>query len=66
VSDALIWSDDSYSAERLEAAHAGSKSAMLRVQGMKIRALIDPPKRVTGTFPFPGHRTCAEWYSACS
>lgn len=59
----LIWKDDTYAAERLEAAIAGSKSAILRVQGIKIRAQMDPPTQMDLSlrFPFPGHRTVAEW-----
>jgi hypothetical protein len=60
--DDFPWKDDSYAAHRLEAAIAGSKSAILRVQGMKIRALLDPPTQIAiRPFPYPGHRTCAEW-----
>jgi hypothetical protein len=58
----LIWGDDSYKAHRLEAALEGSKNAALRVQGMKIRALLSPPTQIEiRPFPYPGHRTCAEW-----
>lgn len=59
----LIWTDDSYAAHRLEEAIAASESAILRVQGMKIRAALNPPTQIDLTlrFPYAGHRTCAEW-----
>lgn len=34
-----------------------------RLQGMKIRAKLDPPRAATGGFPYPA-RTCAEWTRA--
>lgn len=66
IGSELVWDDDSYAAHRLEAAIAGSKEAMLRVQGMKARAIADPPTQidVNQRFPYPGHRTCAEWMAA--
>lgn len=59
----LIWSDDSYGAHRLEAAIAGSKSATLRVQGIKAATAANPPTQINldQRFPYPGHRTCADW-----
>lgn len=40
-----------------------SDCARARVQGMKIRAKLDPPRAATGGFPYPA-RTCAEWHRA--
>lgn len=39
---------------------AASALAIARVQGMKIAAMVDPPRAATGGFPYPA-RTCAEW-----
>jgi hypothetical protein len=44
---------------RLARAQRDSEAAKARVQGMKLRAQLDPPRAATGGFPYPG-RTCAE------
>jgi hypothetical protein len=58
----LVWLDDSYAGHRLEAAIAESKKAIVRVQGMKVRAILHPPTQIDlrARFPYSG-RTCAEW-----
>lgn len=45
---------------RRNQAKKGSGLALARLQGMKLRARLDPPRAAVGTFPYP-HRTCAEW-----
>jgi hypothetical protein len=45
---------------RLYRAHLGTQGATARLQGMKLRAQIEPPRAAEGTFPYP-HRTCAQW-----
>jgi hypothetical protein len=62
----LVWSDDSYAGHRLEAAIAASKASILRVQMMKARAIAEPPTQIdlSVRFPYPGHRTCADWNAA--
>jgi hypothetical protein len=36
--------------------------AVARVQGMKARAISEPPTQIAiRPFPYPGHRTCAQW-----
>lgn len=48
---------------RINAAQTQSALAFARAQGMKARAISDPPTQMDLSlrFPFPGHRTCAEW-----
>lgn len=55
----LVWKDDSYAADRIEAAIAETNRATLRLQMMK--ANCGRARAAQGTFPFPGHRTVAEW-----
>jgi hypothetical protein len=38
-----------------------SRKAAARLQGMKQRTELDPPRACIGTFPFGYSRTCAEW-----
>jgi hypothetical protein len=45
---------------RVRHAQLGSDCATARLQGMKLRASLDPPRAAEGTFPYPA-RTCAEW-----
>jgi len=56
----FVWLDDIYAKHRLEMAIAASKSATIRVQAMKVSAILEPPTAAKGRFPWP-HRTCAEW-----
>jgi hypothetical protein len=45
---------------RIRTAQVGSELATARLQGMKLRAELDPPRPAQGKFPYPA-RTCAEW-----
>lgn len=44
----------------LNQAKLGSAKATARLQGMKLRAQLNPPQAAAGGFPYPA-RTCAEW-----
>jgi hypothetical protein len=48
---------------RLYQAHVGSALATACLQGMKLRAKLNPATAAIGTFPYC-HRTCAEWGEA--
>jgi hypothetical protein len=45
---------------KLRKAQVESDKATARLQGMKLRAELDPPRAAVGGFPYPA-RTCAEW-----
>jgi hypothetical protein len=45
---------------RIRTAQAQSELARARLQGMKIRSEMEPPRAASGGFPYPA-RTCAEW-----
>jgi hypothetical protein len=44
----------------IRTAQIRSDLSTARLQGMKARAKLDPPRPVEGKFPYPA-RTCAEW-----
>lgn len=44
----------------INAAKLATAKATARLQGMKLRAMLDPPKEAPRGFPYPA-RTCAEW-----
>jgi hypothetical protein len=59
----FIWNRseaDEWARERLRTAKLQSDLARARLQGMKLRAELDPPRPAQGKFPYPA-RTCAEW-----
>ena len=49
-------------ARQIAITHAKLESgkALARIQGMKLRAQLEPATAAKGGFPYPG-RTCAEW-----
>jgi hypothetical protein len=51
---------EEWARERLRTAKLQSDLARARLQGMKLRAKLDPPRPAEGKFPHPA-RTCAEW-----
>lgn len=55
----FVWDSSEHTADAI----AGSKTAILRLQGMKARAQVDPARAAVGGFPYPA-RTCAEWAEA--
>jgi len=50
---------DQHRMNRLVHAHRGTALATARLQGMKQRGRY--AKAAPPGFPYPGHRTCAEW-----
>lgn len=59
----LIWEGreaDDYRKAQIRRAQYRSDLATARLQGMKLRAQLEPPTAATGGFPYPA-RTCAEW-----
>jgi hypothetical protein len=59
TADEMEW----YAFNQRTDAIRGSEKAIARVQGMKARAELEPPTQIdlSQRFPYPGHRTCAEW-----
>jgi hypothetical protein len=55
---ALEW--DAWREAKIRSAKVASELAAARLQGMKLRAKLDPPRPAEGKFPYPA-RTCAEW-----
>jgi hypothetical protein len=45
---------------RIRSAQIQSDRATARLQGMKLRSQLEPPRAAEGKFPYPA-RTCAEW-----
>lgn len=59
----FIWNGreaDDYAKAKIRHAQLESDLATARLQGMKLRAKLDPPRAAEPGFPYP-HRTCAEW-----